>query len=204
MALFKPNGATTTGTSFKGICECNIINIEDKSDLFDWSDIYLQVTLLQNGSKYTRNANIVGGFEKDANGKITGGSVLKRMYAFFNTIGCKAGVNINGGWEEDNGDAIDNIAIYLNKRFTVEWDGESPGTDGKYIGYFYKEQPKKPGKNPYNVAHYKLYTNTEDNKTKLQGDIDWMKSKGYLKEATETPVVEIDIDDLKPSVLDNL
>lgn len=31
-----------------------------------------------------------------------------------------------------------------------------------------------------------------------------MKSKGYLKEATETPVVEIDIDDLKPSVLDNL
>ena len=33
MALFKPNGATTTGTSFKGICECNIINIEDKSDL---------------------------------------------------------------------------------------------------------------------------------------------------------------------------
>ena len=189
MALFKPNGATTTGTSFKGICECNIINIEDKSDLFDWSDIYLQVTLLQNGSKYTRNANIVGGFEKDANGKITGGSVLKRMYAFFNTIGCKAGVNINGGWEEDNGDAIDNIATYLNKRFTVEWDGL---------------HRKKPGKNPYNVAHYKLYTNTEDNKTKLQGDIDWMKSKGYLKEATETPVVEIDIDDLKPSVLDNL
>ena len=101
--------------------------------------------------------------------------------------------------------AIDDIAEYLNKRFTIEWDGETPGSDGKYIGYFYKEQPKKPGKNPYNIAHYKMYTNTEDNKAKLRGDIDWMKSKGYLKEVTTEvkPVLEVDIDDL-PSVLDNL
>ena len=38
MALFKPNG-TTESVSFTGICKCNIINVEDKSDLFDWADI---------------------------------------------------------------------------------------------------------------------------------------------------------------------
>ena len=205
MALFKPT-TTTQSVSFNGICECNIINIEDKSELFDWSDIYLQVTLLQNGSKYTRNANIVGGFDKDVNGKVTGGSVLKRMYAFFDTIGCKAGINIDGGWEDDEGNKIDNIADYLNDRFTTKWDGDSAGQDGKYIAYFYKEQPKKAGKNAYNVAHYRLYQTSEENKGKLQSDIDWMKSKGYLKEFTgeSKPANSIDDDKLGLSALDNL
>ena len=206
MALFKPNG-TTESVSFTGICKCNIINVEDKSDLFDWADVYLQVTLLQNGSKYTRNANIVGGFEKDAKGNITGGSVLKRMYAFFDTIGCKAGVNIKGEWEEDDGKAIDNIADYLNDRFLTKWDGDSPGADGKYLGYFYKAQPKKEGKNAYNVAHYRLYPANEENQDKLKNDVDWMKSKGYIKEVTEDnmqTVMTIDDDKLGLSALDNL
>ena len=94
MALFKPEETKTN--SFNGICECTIVDIQDKSAQFDWADIYLQVTLLQNGSKYTRNANIVGGFDKDPNGNVTGGSVIKRMYAFFTTINCNAGINIKG------------------------------------------------------------------------------------------------------------
>jgi hypothetical protein len=203
MALFKPEVITTNG--FNGICECNIVQINDKSDMFDWADIYLEVQLLQNGSKYTRNASIVGGFEKDASGNITGGSVIKRMYTFFAAINCHAGINIKGEWEEADGKKINSISDYLNSQFTTEWDGESNGSDGKYLAYFYKQQPKKPGDKAYGRAHYKLYPAGGDNKNKLQNDIDWMKSKGYIKEATETEtVMTVDADDLGSLALDNL
>ena len=204
MALFKPNG-TTESVSFTGICKCNIINVEDKSDLFDWADIYLEVQLLQNGSKYTRSANILGEFEKDAKGVITGGSVIKRMYTFFAAIGCDAGINLKGEWEDSIGNKID-IIEYLEPYLAIPtWDGESLGTDGKYLAYFYKQQPKKPGDKAYGRAHYKLYPVGGTNKVKLQSDIDWMKSKGYIKEAIETEtVMTVDADDLGSLALDNL
>jgi len=203
MALFKPEETKTN--NFNGICECTIVDIQDKSAQFDWADIYLQVTLLQNGSKYTRNANIVGGFEKEGNGNVTGGSVIKRMYAFFETINCNAGVNIKGEWEDAEGNKIDDIATFLSK-YTTEWDGESAGTNGKYLAYFYKQAPKKPGKQAYNVAHYRMYPNGGNCKEQLQKDIDWMTSKGFIKEDTgeAQPVNSIDADKLGISALDNL
>ena len=139
MALFKPEETKTN--SFNGICECTIVDIQDKSAQFDWADIYLQVTLLQNGSKYT-----------------------------------------------------------------TEWDGEKAGTDGKYLAYFYKQAPKKPGKQAYNVAHYRMYPNGGNCKEQLQKDIDWMKSRGYIKEDTgeAQPIQQVDADDLGSLALDNL
>ena len=184
MALFKPEVNTSTNSNFSGICECNIVEINDKSDMFDWADIYLEVVLLQNGSKYTRSANIVGGFDKDPNGNITGGSVIKRMYTFFNAINCHAGINIKGEGEEANGDKIDSIVEYLNQ-FVTKWDGESSGSDGKYLAYFYKEQPKKPGAKSYVNVWPKVYWASDENTAKLQSDIDWLKSKGYLKELSD-------------------
>tara|TARA_R100000808_G_C2114089_1_gene127273 strand:+ start:224 stop:835 length:612 start_codon:yes stop_codon:yes gene_type:complete len=203
MALFKPEETKTN--SFNGICECTIVDIQDKSAQFDWADIYLQVTLLQNGSKYTRNANIVGGFDKEPNGNVTGGSVIKRMYSFFEAINCNAGINIKGEWEDAEGNKIDDIATFLSK-YTTEWDGEKAGTDGKYLAYFYKQAPKKPGKQAYNVAHYKIYPNGGNCKEQLQKDIDWMKSRGYLKEDTgeAQPVNSVDSDELGSLALDNL
>ncbi len=203
MALFKPEIKTS---NYNGICNCNIIAIDDKSDMFEWSDLYLQVVLLQDGSKYTRNATIAGGFDKDEKGNITGGSVIKRMYTFFDAINCPAGINIKGEWEDEQGKKIDNITDYLSKYLT-KWDGDSSGKDGKYLAYFYKQAPKKPGKQAYNVAHHKLYPAGGDSRNKLQNDIDWMKSKGYLKEVTEQEmqtVMTIDDDKLGLSALDNL
>ena len=203
MALFKPEATTTS--NFTGICACTIVDIEDKSADFDWADIYLQVTLLQDGSKYTRRANIVGGFEKEANGNIAGGSVIKRMYGFFATINCDAGINIKGEWEDSKGNKIDDIAEFLNK-YTEEWDGETPGKDGKYLAYFYKQAPKKPGKQAYNVAHYKMYPNGGNCREQLQNDIDWMTSRGYIKEDTgkAEPIQEVKLEDLGSLALDNL
>jgi len=202
MALFKPETTSTT-SGFSGVCECNIVKIVDKSDMFDWADIYLEVQLLQNGSKYTRSANILGEVEKDAKGIITGGSVIKRMYTFFAAIGCDAGINVQGEWEDADGNKIDDIAEYLNK-YTTKWDGDSLGSDGKYLAYFYKQQPKKPGDKAYGRAHYKLYPVGNGNEAKLQSDIDWMKSKGYIKEATEEPIQEVKLEDLGSLALDNL
>ena len=40
MAIFKPED-TSTGSSYLGIVEVGIVGFEDKSDLFDWSDIFI-------------------------------------------------------------------------------------------------------------------------------------------------------------------
>ena len=163
------------------------------------------MTLLQDGSKYTRNANIVGGFDKEPNGNVSGGSVIKRMYAFFDAINCNAGINIKGEWEDADGNKIDDIATFLSS-YVKEWDGESAGQNGDYLAYFYRQAPKKPGKQAYNVAHYKIYPNGGDCKKQLESDIDWMKSRGFIKEDTgeAQPVNSVDSDKLGLSALDNL
>ena len=92
MGIFRP--AMGGGSSFFGICEINILSYKDRSDEFDWADIFIDVTVQQKGSEYTRNIKIAGSLDKDASGNITGGSVLKRMYTFFDAIGCKAGLTV--------------------------------------------------------------------------------------------------------------
>ena len=181
MAIFKPQG-TKSGANFTGVCEFGILEFTDKSGLFDWADIFIEVKVKQKDSDYDRTLQIKGSLEKE-DGKITGGSVLKRMYHFFEQIGCGAGVNVKGEWEDEKGDKIDDIAKYLNKNFLPSNGTYEPNMD--YLGYFYKEQPKTPGGTAYVRVFTKVYKNKEDNKPKLKSDIDWMKSKGYLKEVTD-------------------
>ena len=98
MAIFKPEGTSSFG-NFTGICEFGILEFTDKSGTFDWADIFLEVKVKQKDSDYDRTLQIKGSLEKE-NGKITGGSVLKRMYHFFDQIGCGAGINVDGEWED--------------------------------------------------------------------------------------------------------
>ncbi len=184
MAIFKPAMTESTGgNKFTGICDFAIISYEDKSDMFDWADLYLDIEVKQEHSDYTRKLQIKGSFEKDSSGNITGGSVLKRLYTFFDAIGCTAGLNVKGEWEDEDGNKIENIADYLNKGGT---DGDVDTVSAyRYIAYFYKEQPKKPGAKAYTTVWPKVYFNTDENKAKLKKDIDWLKSKGYLKELTD-------------------
>lgn len=184
MAIFKPEiKESTGGNKFTGICKFAIINFEDKSGMFDWADLYLDVEVKQEHSDYSRKLQIKGSYEKDSAGNITGGSVLKRLYTFFDAIGCKAGVNVKGEWEDENGDKIDDIADYLNKG-AVDGDIESVSTY-RYLAYFYKEQPKKPGAKSYTTVWPKVYLSSDENQGKLKNDIDWLKGKGYLKELTD-------------------
>ena len=51
-----------------------------------------------------------------------------------------------------------------------------------------------------------MYPNGGNCREQLQKDIDWMKSRGYIKEDTgeAQPIKEVDIDDLGSLALDNL
>ena len=184
MAIFKPAMTESTGgNKFTGICKFAVISFADKSDMFDWADLYLEVEVKQEHSDYTRKLQIKGSFEKDASGNITGGSVLKRLYNFFDAIGCTAGLNVKGEWEAEDGTKIDNIVEYLNKG-APDGDVETVSSY-RYLAYFYKEQPKKPGAKSYVNVWPKVYWASDENTAKLQSDIDWLKSKGYLKELSD-------------------
>ena len=54
-----------------------------------------------------------------------------------------------------------------------------------YLAYFYKEIPKIAGSKSYTRAWNKVYKNKEGNKEKLQNDVKWMKSKGFIKELND-------------------
>jgi len=185
MAIFRPQMGG--GKSFYGICEIALNNFEDKHSLFDWADIFIDVTINQKNSEYTRNIKIAGSLERDSKGNITGGSVLKRMYTFFDAIGCKAGLNVKGEWEDDKGEKIDNIANYLNDKFIPALIPDDELVY-KYLAYIYKEKPKKDGDKAWTRVYHKIYSNIEANKAKLQEDVDWLKGKGVIKEATNIPI----------------
>ena len=185
MAIFRPE--MSSGSSFYGICEIALNNFEDKSSQFDWADIFINVTVNQKDSEYTRDIKIAGSLEKDGGGNITGGSVLKRMYVFFDAIGCKAGLNVKGEWEDADGKPIEDIASYLDALFGQVAMPDA-GLDYNYLAYIYKEKPKKDGDKAWTRTYHKIYSNNETNKAKLEDDVKWLKGKGVIKEATDLPV----------------
>ena len=149
MAIFRPEGSSSSNNNFYGVCEIAILGFEDKSSDFEWADIYLDVEVKQRGSDYTKQLRIVGDLEKDTNGKISGGSVLKRMYNFFDIIGEKAGLTVDGKWEDESGDSISNIAAYLNQKHVAPVLPGSPPSVVPPIIAIAVVVPAAPG---YNLA----------------------------------------------------
>ena len=140
--------------------------------------------------------SICGRLDKDAEGKITGGSVLKRMYNLFDMLGCKAGLTIDSKWEDDEGNAIDSISDYLNSQFKT--DSED------YIAYAYKKKPKKLGDKVYTEVYPRLYLNTPGGQTQCEKDVVWLKSKGVIKEADAADMPQKSDTKLADTALNNL
>jgi len=183
MAIFKPEVTSSGGlTNYHGICEFGMLEFINKSDDFDWCDLYIEVKVKQKDSDYERVLQIKGSYDKEGD-EIVGGSCLKRLYQFFDEIGCQAGINVKGEWEDEAGKEIKDIAKYLNDNFLKPNTDYEPPMD--FIGYFYKEQPKVPGGKSYTRVWNKIYKNTKDNKVTLLKDAEWMKSKGYIKEMSD-------------------
>ena len=181
MALFKPEKSSNASVNFYGICDIAILDFKDKSGQYDWADIYLDVTVKQKGSDYSKSVRLSGSLDKGPDGSISGGSVINRLYHFFDVIGVKAGINAKGGWETEDGQPIEDIEKYLNDNHAEGLDA-NPSTF-PYLAYVYKEKPKQPGGKVYTRVHHKINENSVNGRKKLEDDMNWMRSKGYLKEA---------------------
>ena len=87
-----------------------------------------------------------------------------------------------GEWEDDKGEPIKDIAKYLNDGYVAE---SNEPKSFPYIAYVYKEQPKQAGGKVYTRVHHKLNHNSPEGRKRLEEDVKWFKSKGFLKEVKE-------------------
>ena len=181
MALIKPEKSSGKSVNFYGICDIAILSFQDKSNQYDWADIYLDVTIKQQSSDYTKSIRITGSLERGPDGSVTGGSVLNRLYHFFDVLDVKAGINSKGDWETEDGTPIDNIADYLNENHAEGID--SNPTTFPYLAYVFKEKPKQPGGKVFTRVHHKINVNTPKGRKQIEDDMNWMRQKGFLKEA---------------------
>jgi len=189
MALIKPTTSDKPSVNFWGICDIAVLNFQDRSPQYDWADIYLDITIKQKGSDYTKSIRLAGSLDKGPDGSVSGGSILNRLYHLFDILGVKAGINAKGGWETEDGEGIDNIAEYLNKGFAEGID--SKPTKFPFLAYVYKEKPKQVDGKVYTRVHHKINVNSVDGRKKLEDDMNWLREKGYLKEAPlETETVQ--------------
>ena len=188
MAIFKPaKSGSSGGGGFTGIKEAAIAAIVDKTDeklpdgskKYKWADVYLDVEWKIKDNQYTNKMQIAGSFDKDDKGNLTGGSVLNRMYNFFTVIGFTGGVNIQGEWEDEDGNKIDDIAQALSQYI----DNDPIETSYNYLIYIYKEQPK-PGQDKAwtRVASNCIFPNGPGMQEKMQEKVNFLKSKNIIKE----------------------
>ena len=195
MAIYKPEIKEGSSNGFLGPIEVGIVGFTDRSSEFDWSDIFIEIELSVKNSEFTNRMSILGTLDKDAAGQITGGSVLKRMYKLFDAIGCSAGITLDSKWEDENNNEIKDIATFLNEKFTTSKE--------EYIAYAYKKKPK-PGKKVYTEIYPRLYPNTDSGKNQCISDVDWLKSKGVIKEADANDMPQKSDTPLADSALSNL
>ena len=98
--------------------------------------------------------------------------------------------------EGEEGKEIDDIAAYLNNRFTTDKED--------FVVYAYKKKPKKPGDKVYTEVYPKLYLNTPGGTAQCEKDIAWLKGKGYIKEADASDMPQKSDTPLADTALNNL
>ena len=181
MGIIRPTSKSSNETrNYYGICNIAILSFRDKSENFDWADVYLEVEVQQKGSDYTKTIRLAGSLDRDPDGSVTAGSVLNRLYHFFDVLGVTAGINAKGAFETEDGQPIENISKYLTENHS---NGTEEPTTFPYLAYVYKEKPKQPGGKVYTIVHHKINVNSEEGRRKLTEDVTWFKSKGFIKEA---------------------
>ena len=182
-APFRPidlETASDGGSKFLGFVKCGIVDYADKSDLYDWADVYLEVTLKIEGSQYPNIMKVLGSYDKEPDGTIKTCSLLKKVYRLFDVLGFKGGPDVNGQMVDETGKPISNIATYLNQNHLASNPLEP---DMKYYAYVYKEQGKDPSK-VYTTTYPRLTLNNEKGRAELESFVDFLKSKNLIKEAT--------------------
>jgi len=192
MAIFKP--AKGSGGGFFGIQEAALLTVTDRSDekkddgnkRFTWADIYLDIEFDVKDSQYSRKMQIAGSLEKDDNGRVVGGSVLNRMYNFFDVIGFTGGINLDGEWEDSEGNKIDDIEQVLTK-YCVDNPLVASDDDYSYLIYVYKEQPKNGSDKVWTRVANSVFHNKAGERDKFSERITFLKSRNVIKEFNGVP-----------------
>jgi len=174
MAIMRSTSKGFSGSWF-GIKNCGIVEFVDKSDQFDWADIYIVIEMKIEGSKYTRPCKVVGSFEKDADNKIVDCPMLNKITHMTDALGWDGGVNQFGKWVDGDEKPIDDIAAWLTENFG---QGEDPPLN--YVCYVFREAGKD-GK-VYTRVHNKFLTNKPGNSEKLLDYIKWLRKNKYIRE----------------------
>jgi hypothetical protein len=176
---FRPEDLNTFdgGGKFLGFVPVAIMDYQDKSDNWDWSDVYLELTLQIESSQYPVRMQVAGSYDKEANGNIKSCSLLKRVYHLADAIGWQGGPDKEGNWVDENGEEIDDVASFLSNNHAS--NPLKPSFD--YYAYVYKKPPAKDGKS-YTEVYPRLVPNTEKGKAELEGFINFLKSKNLIKE----------------------
>jgi hypothetical protein len=174
MAIFRPTPAASGDSNqFLGFKEVAIVSFEDKADNYSWADVYLDVKVQMEGSKYSDSLRIAGSFDRDASGDITECTLLKRIYYLFDALGYNGGVNLKGEFEDPDGKVVENIAEELSKY-------EDPEAR-KYAVYIYKEPDKKDPNKAWTRVQGKIMR--ADQMDDLKSYIKFMQDKNFIKEA---------------------
>jgi len=179
---FRPNDlekASDGGSKFLGFVEMGIVDWEDRSDRFDWADVYLVATLAIKDSQYPQEMKLVGSYDREPNGNIKTCTLLKRVYWLFDTIGFEGGPNVQGEMVDEEGESLDLIQHLCQNHVT---NPLQPSMD--YIAYVYKEQGRKDPSKTYTTVFPKIAPNTPAGTKDIEGYINFMKSKNLIKEVT--------------------
>ena len=171
------------GSSFLGFQEASILSVTDRTANFDWADVYIDVPLATANSNYSTTLRIKGSFKRNQDYSVIANSKLvKDIYALFDAIGYTGGIDKDGNFCDNTGKRI-NIEEELS---TFASNKEASDKDHHYnlYVYVYKEWNQKRKKG-YTVVQNYVQPNTADGRAKVEERIDYLRSNGYLREATE-------------------
>ncbi len=181
------------GGDWLGIQKASLKTVTDDSAKWDWADVYLTLEFDIEGSQYPKTCRIAGSFDTNPDGTIMDCSLLRRITYALDAFGFQGGVNQHGKWVNEQEEPIDDIASFLETNF----GSESPKYE--YLVYIFKEQGKN-GK-LYTRIHNKFLKNTSGAEAELTSYMDFLRKKGYLKEATEAaavvPATDLELDGLE-------
>ena len=182
MPRFRPTPtANSAGSSFGGFMEGQIVDFNDRSDEFDWADIFIDVTFRVPSSQYPVIYSLKGTYDKEDNGNIKSCSLLNRIYYLFDAIGFTGGPNVKGEWEDSDGNIIPKLDDYLSKNH-IKDDALTSEVNPYHI-FVYKEWIADKGK-AYTRVCPKIVMNTTKGIADLKSYVAFLRQKNILKEYT--------------------
>jgi len=159
------------GGDWLGIKNATLKEVRDESAKYSWADIYLVCEFEVEGSKYPRPLKIAGSWEKNPDGTIQDCTLLKRITYLLDALGEQGGVNQYGEWCTEDETSISDICSHLMANYT--------GTE--LTVYVFRELAKNG--QAYSKIHNKVLKPGNGAEKELQSYIDFLKSKGFIKEA---------------------